>query len=80
MSRVRYPVRPLIFVSPPADSRRAIGIYWRKDVLLVLVNRLGDLSLPRNGVIRLTDHPDMPMHVKEQNNNNRFIFLDLACH
>ena len=31
--------------------------YWRKDVHLVLVNRLG--SLPRNSVVRLTDRLDM---------------------
>ena len=29
----------------------------------VLVNRLGDLSLPRKSVVRLTDHPDMTLDV-----------------
>ena len=35
------------FVSPSADSRGAVVSYWRKYVHEVLVNRLGDLSLPR---------------------------------
>ena len=30
---------------------------------LVLVNRLGGLSLPRNSVIRITDRPDMTIVV-----------------
>ena len=29
----------------------------------VLVKRLGDLSLPRKSVVRLTDHPDMTLDV-----------------
>ena len=29
----------------------------------VLVNRLGDLSLPRKSVVRLTDRPDMILDV-----------------
>ena len=29
----------------------------------VLVNCLGDLSLPRKSVVRLTDHPDMTIDV-----------------
>ena len=29
----------------------------------VLVNRLGDLSLPRKSVVRLTDSPDMTLDV-----------------
>ena len=29
----------------------------------VLVNRLGDLSLPRKSVVRLTDRPDMTLDV-----------------
>ena len=40
----------------------------------VLVNRLGDLSLPMKSVARLTDRPDMTsdvtVDVKQQNNNN----------
>ena len=28
-----------------------------------LVNYLGGLSLPRKSVVRLTDHPDMPIDV-----------------
>ena len=47
------------FVSPPADSRRAVLCYCRKYVHEVLVNRLGGLYLPRKSVVRLTDHPDM---------------------
>ena len=44
------------FVSPSADSRRAV-------VHKVLVNRLGGLSLPRKSVVRLTDRPDMTLDV-----------------
>ena len=29
----------------------------------VLVNRFGDLGLPRKSVVRLTDRPDMTLHV-----------------
>ena len=43
----------------------------------VLVNRLGDLSLPRKSVVRLTDRPDMTLDVYrgrkttiQQYNNN----------
>ena len=39
-----------------ADSIRAFISYWRNDVDLLLVNRLG--SLPRNSVVRLTDRLD----------------------
>ena len=41
------------------DSRRAVVSYWRKYVHEVLVNHLGDISLPRKSVVRLTDCPDM---------------------
>ena len=54
-SRVRYPIRLHTFVSPSADSRRAVVSYLRKYVHEVLVNRLAGLSLPMNGVVRLTD-------------------------
>ena len=40
-----------------ADSSRAVVNYWRNDVHLVLVNRLGSLS--RNSVVRVTDRLDM---------------------
>ena len=40
------PVQPQTYVSPSADSKRAVH--------LVLANRLGDLSLPRNIVVRLS--------------------------
>ena len=46
---------------PTTDSSRAVVSYWRKDVHLVLVNRLG--SLPRNSVVRLTDLLDMTIAV-----------------
>ena len=52
-----------IFVSPSADSRGAVVIYWRKYVHKVLVNRLGGLSLPRKSVVRFTDRPDMTVDV-----------------
>ena len=42
---------------PSADSISSVVNYWRNDVHLVLVNRLG--SLPRNSMVRLTDHLDM---------------------
>ena len=51
------------FVSPSAFSRRAVVSYWRKYVHEVLVNRLGGLSLPKKSVVRLTDRPDMTLHV-----------------
>ena len=51
------------YVSPSAFSRRAVVSYWRKYVHNVLVNRLGGLSLPRKGVVRLTDRPDMTIDV-----------------
>ena len=56
-------VWPHTFVSPSADSRRAVVSYWRKYVHEVLVNRLGGLSLPRKSVVRLTDRPDMTLDV-----------------
>ena len=48
---------PATFVSLSADSRRVVVSCWRKYVHLVLVNRLGGLSLPRKSVVRLTDCP-----------------------
>ena len=57
----RYPVWQHTFVSPSADSRRAVVSYWRKYVQEVLVNRLGSLSLPRKSVVRLTNRPDMTL-------------------
>ena len=42
------------FRSPSAFSRRAVVSYWRKYVHKVLINRFGDLSLPRKSVDRLT--------------------------
>ena len=62
-SWVRYPVWQHTFVSPSAFSRRAVVSYWRKYVHEVLVNRLGDLSLPRKSVVRLTNRPDMTLDV-----------------
>ena len=32
-------------------------------VRLVLVNHFGGLSLPRNSVVRLTDHPDLTIAI-----------------
>ena len=55
-SRVRGPgfsIQPHTFVSPSADSRRAVVSYWRKYMHKVLVNRLGGLGLPRKSVVRL---------------------------
>ena len=58
------PVRPRItFVSPSADSRRAVVSCWGKYVHGVLVNHLGGLSLPRKSVVRLTECPNMTIDV-----------------
>ena len=35
------------------------GSYWQKYVLEVLGNYIAGLCLPRKGVVRLTDHPDI---------------------
>ena len=51
------------FISPSADSRRAVVSYWQKCVHEVLVNRLGSRSLPRNSVVRLTDHLEMTIAI-----------------
>ena len=56
-------VWPHTFVSPSADSRRAVVSYWQKYAHEVLVNRLGGQSLPRKSVVRLTDGPDMTLDV-----------------
>ena len=63
LHQVQYPVWPHTFVSPSADSRRAVVSYWGKYVHEVLVSRLGGLSLPRKSVVRLNDHPDMTIDV-----------------
>ena len=52
---------------PTADSSRAVASYWRKDVHLVLVNRLGSLS--RNSVVRLTDRLYMTIVVDWDENH-----------
>ena len=55
------PLCPHIFVFPPADSRKAVVSNWRKYVPLLLVNRLGGVSLHRKSVVRLTGRLDMIM-------------------
>ena len=45
------------FVPPSADSRRAVVSYWGKYVYKVSINSCVGLNLPRNSVVRLTDHP-----------------------
>ena len=60
---MRYPVWPHSFVSPSVDSRGAVVSYWRKYVHEVLVKRLGNLSMPRKSVVRLTVRPDMTLDV-----------------
>ena len=52
-----------LFFSPSTNSRGAFVSYWQKFVHSVLVNSLGGLSLPRNKVVRLTDHPNMTIAV-----------------
>ena len=51
------------FLSPSADSKRAVVSYWRKYLHEVLVNRLGGLSLPRKSVVRLSDRPGVTLDV-----------------
>ena len=53
------------FVFPSADLEGQFVSYWRKNVYLVLFNRLGGLSMPRDSVVRLdtTDPPDMTIVV-----------------
>ena len=58
--------------------------YWRKFVHLVLDNRLGGLSLPRNSVVRLTDRPDMTIAVyrgrgatRQQQQQLKFISMSM---
>ena len=76
------------FVSASAFSRRAVVSYWRKYVHEVLVNSLGDLSLPRKNVVRLTDRPDMILDVYPgrkttiQYNNylGLFLFAVIKCY
>ena len=52
------------FTRPPSmftrQCERASGILHPCEVL---VNRIGDLSLPRKSVVRLTDRPDMTLDV-----------------
>ena len=59
----RFDTRPHTFVSPSSDSRRTVVSYWQKCMQEVLVDRLGDLSLPRKSVVRLTDRSDMTIDV-----------------
>ena len=60
---VRYPVWLHTFVSPSADSRRAVVSAWQKSVHEVLVKRLGGLRLPRKSVVMLNDRPDLTIGV-----------------
>ena len=64
--------------------KKAVVSYWRKYVHEVLVNRLGDLSLPRKSVVRLTDRPDMTVDVYrgrkttiQQQQQNLWFFMRL---
>ena len=63
--------------SSSTDSRRAVVSYWQKYGHLVLVDRLGGLSLPINGMVKLTDRLDMTIVVycvckaATQNNNKK---------
>ena len=75
-SDVRYPVRPLIFVSPSADSRRVSGEIM---CTLVLVYCLGGLSLPMNSVATLSVRPHFTMDVKQQSGNNQAQCWKTSC-
>ena len=72
-------VRPHTFVSPSADSRRAVVSYWRKYVYEVLINRLGGLRLPRKSVVRLTDRPDMTLTVYHGQKTTQQQHIVLDC-
>ena len=71
--RIRYPVRPLTFVSHFADSGRVTGENMC-TLVLVTCNRIGGLSLPMNSVVTLTDRPQISMDVEQQNSNNQAQF------
>ena len=45
------------------QSRIAVVNYWLNYMHLVMYDCLGGLSMPRNSVVRLTDHPDMTVTV-----------------
>ena len=72
------PGPPHTFVSPSADSRRAVVIYVHE----LLIKRLGGLSLSRKRVVRLTDRPDLTLavqtHHQQHSCNSWFLatFLD----
>ena len=53
----------MLMMPGPLIQKRAVVSYWQKYVHKVLVNHLGGLSLPRKSVVRLTDGPDMTIHV-----------------
>ena len=62
----------LLQLSLPGREAQSVGHMIRKSGVLgsipglahvVLVNRLGGLSLPRKSVVRLTDRPDMTLDV-----------------
>ena len=88
------PGLPHTFVSPSANSRRAVISYWRKYLHEILVKRLGGLSLPRKSVVGLTDCPDLTIAVycerkitiqqlqqqPVQNTISRCNFADLEIH
>ena len=68
------------FVSPSADSRRAVVSYWRKYVHEVLLNSLGGRSLPRKSVVRLTpSRHDLSCLSWTQNNNTTSTTNSACC-
>ena len=68
----------LTFISPSADFKKGscqLG-YWRKHVHFVLgSNRLAGLSLPRNSVVRLTNHPDVVYRGRKTTTSFFFVCL-----
>ena len=64
-SRARYAVWPHTFVSLSVNSRKALAVSG-EVCALTTGNRLGELSLPKNSVVRLTHHPDMTVAVYGQ--------------
>ena len=64
--QLQQQVWPHTFISPSADSRRAVVSYWHKYVHKVLVTCLGGLNLARNSVVTFTDCPNMTIAVNQK--------------
>ena len=68
-------------ISASADSRRTVVIHWQKYVVLVLITRLGSLSLPRNSIVRLTGLTGITIAVyrgQQTTSNNMIYYLHMS--